>query len=89
MLDSLKISPRAKHKGNKSHKAELKADNPYLFNLTGQRYQSDRSQELTENLSNRDNVAKNVTNLHINMCIFILIFFCTFHTFSRPINDEK
>ena len=27
MLDNLKISLRARHKGNKSHKPELKADN--------------------------------------------------------------
>ena len=34
MLDSLKISPRAKHKRNKSHKPELKSDNPHLFDRT-------------------------------------------------------
>ena len=34
MLDNLKISPRPKHKGNKSHKPEPKAGSPYLFDWT-------------------------------------------------------
>ena len=34
MLHNLKISPPAKHKGNKSRKPELKADNHYLFDWT-------------------------------------------------------
>ena len=75
MLDNLKISLRARHKGNKSHKPELKADNLYLIDWTnisiGQKPRANR--ELKQPGTTSLTRTREFAHLHVHFHIFLYI----------------